>query len=74
LTGFIAGVEEIPKNKGIYLFMKFIASMNFKWCIGHQLTHPKEKKSFGLVKQSKNHIHIQQKWCDPATELISIPT
>jgi hypothetical protein len=28
-------------------------------------------KSFGLLKQSKYQIHIQQKWCDPATELIS---
>jgi hypothetical protein len=26
------------------------------------------------VKPSKKQIHIQQKWCDPATELISIPT
>jgi hypothetical protein len=53
LTGFIAGVEEIPKNKGIYLFMKFIASMNFKWCIGHQLTHPKEKKIFWISETIK---------------------
>jgi hypothetical protein len=46
--------------------------MDLKWCIGHQLTHPVRKKSFGLVKPSKWQIHIQQKWCGPATELISI--
>jgi hypothetical protein len=51
--------------------LEFIASMNLKWCIGHKLIHPTRKKSFVLVKPSKKQIHIQQKWCDPATELIS---
>jgi hypothetical protein len=46
--------------------------MNLKWCIEHRLTHPVRKKSFGLVKPSKYKIQIQQKLCDPATELISI--
>jgi hypothetical protein len=48
--------------------------MNINWCIGHRLTHPVRKKSFGLVKPSKKQIHIQKKWCDPASELISLPT
>jgi hypothetical protein len=46
--------------------------VNLKWCFGHRLTNPVRKKSFGLVKPSKKQIHIQQKCCDPATELISI--
>jgi hypothetical protein len=32
--------------------LEFIASMNLKLCIGHRLTHPVRKKSFGLVKPS----------------------
>jgi hypothetical protein len=47
--------------------------MNLKWCIGHRLTHPVRNKSIGLVKPSKKQFQVQQNWCDPATELISIP-
>jgi hypothetical protein len=43
-----------------------------KWFIGHKLIHPVRNKSFGLLKTSKKQIQIQQKWCEPATELIFI--